>query len=81
MTGPTYPRAIVALASMLVAWPLFAVAQRRPGLRNGRYERWDVGGVWYFYSEPIEGPPDDVEAVGEATTASPPPTPSKEPRS
>jgi hypothetical protein len=34
---------------------------------NGRYGWWwDVGGVWYFYPQPMEGPPayvSDVEAV------------------
>ena len=35
--------------------------------RNGRYGWWwDVGGVWYFYPQPMEGPPDyvsDLEVV------------------
>jgi hypothetical protein len=35
--------------------------------RNGRYGWWwDVGGVWYFYPQPIDGPPayvSDVEVV------------------
>jgi hypothetical protein len=34
---------------------------------NGRYGWWwDVGGVWYFYPQPMEGPPayvSDLEAV------------------
>jgi hypothetical protein len=29
--------------------------------RNGRNGWWwDVGGVWYFYPEQLEGPPDYV---------------------
>jgi len=58
--------------------------------RNGRNGWWwDVGGVWYFYPEQIEGPPDyvsDIEAADDSTTvaedettASSPPTPSKTP--
>ena len=45
---------------------------------NGRYGWWwDVGGVWYFYSEPIEGPPDYVSdiSVAEEATAEPAPPP------
>jgi hypothetical protein len=42
--------------------------------RNGRYGWWwDVGGAWYFYPEPIEGPPtyiSDTE-VADETTAEP----------
>jgi hypothetical protein len=40
---------------------------------------WHVGGVWYFYPEPFEGPPDyvsDISVVDEPTAAPPP----KEPR-
>jgi hypothetical protein len=48
--------------------------------RNGWW--WDVGGVWYFYPEPFEGPPDyvsDIGVVDEPTVAQlpaapPPPT-------
>ena len=39
---------------------------------------WDVGGVWYFYPEPIEGPPDhvsDIEVADDATGVSPSPPP------
>jgi hypothetical protein len=50
--------------------------------RNGRFGWWwDVGGIWYFYPEPIEGPPDyvsDIEVADEATAAPPPPP--EEPR-
>jgi hypothetical protein len=46
-------------------------------MRNGRFGWWwDVGGIWYFYPEQIEGPPDyvsDIEAVDEATAAPLPP--------
>jgi hypothetical protein len=54
--------------------------------RNGRNGWWwDVGDVWYFYSEQVEGPPDYVsdievadnattEGADDATTASSPPT-------
>ena len=57
--------------------------------RNGRNGWWwDVGDVWYFYSEQVEGPPDyvsDIEVADNATTegaddaitASSPPTPPK----
>ena len=53
--------------------------------RNGRFGWWwDVGGVWYFYPEPIEGPPAYVsdtevadEASGNLTTAVPQPPPAK----
>ena len=57
--------------------------------RNGRNGWWwDVGDVWYFYSEQVEGPPDYVsdievadnattEGADDATTASSPPTPPK----
>jgi hypothetical protein len=42
---------------------------------NGRYGWWwDVGGVWYFYPQPMEGPPayvSDVEFVDDM--AGPPP--------
>jgi hypothetical protein len=46
--------------------------------RNGRYGWWwDVGGAWYFYSQPIEGPPDYVSDinVAEEATAEPAPPP------
>jgi hypothetical protein len=46
-------------------------------LRNGRFGWWwDVGGVWYFYPDQIEGPPDyvsDVEVVDDAPAVPPPP--------
>jgi hypothetical protein len=39
----------------------------RHEVHNGRYGWWwDVGGVWYFYPQPIDGPPayvSDVEVV------------------
>ena len=120
MRKQTCPLLVVALASVLVAAPLSAFAQREPspqgarpapprgaGLartrlpshnfggrvyhgqlawrhgrwhhatRNGRFGWWwDVGGVWYYYPEPIEGPPDyvsDIDVVDEATAAPPPP--------
>ena len=45
--------------------------------RKGRFGWWwAVGGVWYFYPEPFEGPPDyvsDIEVVDETTPAPPPP--------
>jgi hypothetical protein len=45
--------------------------------RNGRLGWWwDVGGVWYYYPGPIDGPPSyvsDVEAIEEAS--SPPAAP------
>jgi hypothetical protein len=49
---------------------------------NGRFGWWwDVGGIWYFYPEAIEGPPayvSDIESDEEADAA---PTPSpQEPR-
>ena len=133
MSTQTYPMLAVALASLLVAPPLSAFAQREQGpqgarsapnkgalprggarvvprsrarlvhspmgsqnfrghvfhgqlawtngrwrhaTRNGRFGWWwDVGGVWYYYPEEIEGPPDyvsDIEAVDEETT--PPPS-------
>ena len=41
--------------------------QWRHERHNGRYGWWwDVGGVWYFYPQPMEGPPayvSDVEVV------------------
>jgi hypothetical protein len=50
--------------------------------RKGRFGWWwDVGGIWYFYPEPIEGPPDyvsDIEVADEAAAAPPPPP--EEPR-
>ena len=128
MRKQTYPILVVALASVLVAPPLSAFAQREPSpqgarpaphrgartvphqgarlthsrpdshnfggrvyhgqlawrqgrwhhaTRNGRFGWWwDVSGVWYYYPEPIEGPPDyvsDIEVVDEATAAPPPP--------
>lgn len=39
----------------------------RHEMHNGRYGWWwDVGGVWYFYPQPMEGPPayvSDVEVM------------------
>ena len=124
MREPTY-LIIVALASMLVASPFSAFAQRERGpprfegrrlaaptplrpqtfqgriyrgqlaWRNGRWRQaerdgrfgwwWDVGGVWYFYPEQTEGPPDyvsDVEvAVADDAPAAPPrPLPPPQPK-
>jgi hypothetical protein len=53
--------------------------------RKGRFGWWwDVGGVWYYYSEPIDGPPDYVsniefaaEAEGGSAAPPPPPVPEK----
>ena len=136
MRKPIHPMINVALASMLVASPLSAFAQRESSpqgarltphqavrsaphravqsaphraapsarfplrartfgghvyhgqlaWRHGRWHHarrngwfgwwWDVGGVWYFYPEPIEGPPDyvsDIEVADDATAANPPP--------
>ncbi len=55
------------------------------GKRNGRYGWWwDVGGVWYYYPEPFEGPPNyvsDIDVVDEPTVAQPvAPPPPREPR-
>ena len=42
----------------------------RHEMHNGRYGWWwDVGGVWYFYPQPMEGPPayvSDVEVMDDA---------------
>jgi hypothetical protein len=42
----------------------------RHEMHNGRYGYWwDVGGVWYFYPQPMDGPPtyvSDVEAMDDA---------------
>ena len=52
-------------------------------LRNGRDGWWwDVGGIWYFYPEQIEGPPDyvsDVEVAADdvVDAPSPPPKPKR----
>jgi hypothetical protein len=44
-------------------------------VRNGRDGWWwDVGGVWYFYPQPIEGPPayvSDIEVMDEAAPDGP----------
>src|ERR1700726_528586 len=44
---------------------------------NGRYGWWwDVGGVWYFYPQPMEGPPtfvSDVEVMDDAAGPDGPP--------
>ena len=50
--------------------------------RNGRDGWWwDVGGIWYFYPEQTEGPPDYVSDVGVAADdvvdARPPPQPKR----
>ena len=114
---------IVALASMLVAPPFSAFAQRERGpprleqrrleqripvrpqtfqgriyrgqiaWRNGRWRQaerdgrlgwwWDVGGVWYFYPEQTEGPPDyvsDVVVADDAPAAPAPPLPPPQPK-
>ena len=121
MSKQTYPMLAVALASLLVAPPLSAFAQREQGpqgarsapnkgalprggarvvprsgarlphsplrtqnfgghayhgrlaWRQGRWHHatrngrngwwWDVGDVWYFYSEQVEGPPDYVSDI------------------
>ena len=51
----------------------------RQAERNGRFGWWwDVGGVWYFYPEQTDGPPDyvsDVEVADDAPPAPPPPPP------
>jgi hypothetical protein len=51
--------------------------------RNGRVGWWwDVGGVWYFYPDPIDGPPDyvsDVAVTDETVLPSRPPQPTKSP--
>lgn len=53
----------------------------RHGARGGRIGWWwDVGGVWYFYPEPIDGPPDyvsDVAVDDETAVPSQPPQPTK----
>lgn len=112
MKKQTYRMLVVALASVLVAPPLSAFAQREAGprgarlaptqnfgghvyhgqlawrdgrwhhtTRNGRFGWWwDVGGVWYFYPEPVEAPPayvSDIEVADEATAAHPPPEESR----
>ena len=45
-------------------------------MRDGRLGWWwDVGGLWYFYPEQSEGPPDyvsDIEVADEAPAAVPP---------
>jgi hypothetical protein len=46
-------------------------------MRNGRGGWWwDVGGAWYFYPQPMEGPPtyvSDLEVVGEVPAPGGPP--------
>ena len=122
MRKPTY-LIIVALASMLIAVPFSAFAQRERGpprlewrrlqaptplrpqtfqgriyrgqlaWRNGRWRQaerdgrfgwwWDVGGVWYFYPEQTEGPPDyvsDVVVADDAPAAPAPPLPPPQPK-
>ena len=45
--------------------------------RNGRYGWWwDVGGAWYYYDQPVEGPPayiSDVEVLEDADVVEGPP--------
>jgi hypothetical protein len=54
--------------------------------RNGRLGWWwDVGGVWYYYPGPVEGPPSyvsDIEVPDETASPSPPSSsqPSNNPR-
>jgi hypothetical protein len=47
----------------------------RHEMHNGRYGYWwDVGGVWYFYPQQMDGPPayvSDVEAVDDYADAGP----------
>jgi hypothetical protein len=47
----------------------------RHEMHNGRYGYWwDVGGVWYFYPQPMEGPPtyvSDVEVMDDAYAGGP----------
>ena len=47
----------------------------RHEMHNGRYGWWwDVGGVWYFYPQPMEGPPayvSDVEVMDDAYAGGP----------
>ena len=47
----------------------------RHEMHNGRYGWWwDVGGVWYFYPQPMDGPPayvSDVEVMDDAYAGGP----------
>jgi hypothetical protein len=47
----------------------------RHEMHNGRYGWWwDVGGVWYFYPQPVEGPPtyvSDVEVIDDGYAGGP----------
>jgi hypothetical protein len=47
--------------------------------RNGRYGWWwDVGGAWYFYDQPLDGPPtfiSDVEVLEDPALAADEPPP------
>jgi hypothetical protein len=51
--------------------------------RNGRFGWWwDVGGIWYFYPDKIDGPPDyasTIEVADDETAASSDPAAAKEP--
>ena len=48
--------------------------------RSGRLGWWwDVGGVWYFYPDPIDGPPDYVSDVAVTDETVLPPQPAKPP--
>jgi hypothetical protein len=49
----------------------------RHAKRNGRFGWWwDVGGIWYFYPEPVQGPPAYV-SDGEADDTEGPVTPAE----
>ena len=44
--------------------------------RNGRFGWWwDVGGVWYYYPEQIEGPPTSISNIEVADETAPAPQP------
>jgi hypothetical protein len=51
--------------------------------RNGRFGWWwDVGGIWYFYPDQIDGPPDYmsiIEVADDETAASSDPAAATEP--
>ena len=41
--------------------------------RNGRFGWWwDVGGIWYFYPDKIDGPPDYASTIRSRTMRPPP---------
>ena len=62
--------AISAITFITVDWP----GRRGAGIirRKGRFGWWwDVGGIWYFYPGPIEGPPtyiSDTEVADDTTS-------------